>query len=380
VSSGALWSLVALCAPVDFLAHPRRIIVSALVAPQDRRARARRWYCPKVDGRGRFAPSPTGSLHLGGLATAIFAFASVKQRGGRLVLRVEDLDRPRVVPGALEEQLADLAYAGLSFDEGPDRGGQHGPYVQSERVPLYEAVLESLVRQGLVYACDCSRAEVRAAATVATEASAPHVGEDGPRYSGRCRDRVTPSPASAARPLRRTAALRLLTSAAPVTTRDRLRGELEEVVQESVGDFVLQRADGLFAYQLAVAVDDAAMEITEVVRGADLASSAGRQVYLMQLLGARPPEYLHLPLVVGEGGAKISKRDGGFAVRAYRDRGISGPDLVRAVAAAYGHPIDPREPAPLFALARSFDPRRWPIGAVPLDQLRRTIEGGRLAS
>lgn len=331
-----------------------------------------------MDPRGRFAPSPTGPLHLGGLATAIFAYASVKQRGGTLVLRVEDLDRPRVVAGALDDQLADLAYVGLRFDEGPDLGGHQGPYVQSERTPLYEAVLESLGRQGLVYACDCSRAEVRAAAAlavaaVATEASAPHAGEDGPRYSGRCRDRATTTGGEGGRPLRRAAALRLLTSSRPVTTRDRLRGELTETVEESVGDFVLRRADGLFAYQLAVAVDDAAMQITEVVRGADLASSAARQVYLMQLLGAAPPEYLHVPLVVGEGGAKISKRDGGFAVRAYRDRGVPGPALVRAVAAAYGHPLDPRDPAPLEALARSFDPRRWPTEAVPLDALRASL-------
>jgi glutamyl-tRNA synthetase len=316
-------------------------------------------------------------LHLGGLATAIFAYASAKQRAGALVLRVEDLDGPRVVAGALDEQLADLAYAGLVFDEGPGLGGQRGPYVQSERVALYEAVLDSLQRRGLVYACDCSRAEVRAATISPTEASAPHLGEEGPRYSGRCRDRI-PAAGMAARPLRRIGALRVLTSSAPVRIHDRLRGMLDEVVEESVGDFVLRRADGLFAYQLAVAVDDAAMGITEVVRGADLASSAGRQVHLMQLLGARAPEYLHVPLVVGEGGAKISKRDGGFAVRSYRDRGVSGSELVRAVAAAYGHPLPSREPRPLDALARSFDPRRWPSGGVPLEQLRLAIDRGKL--
>jgi glutamyl-tRNA synthetase len=312
--------------------------------------------------RGRFAPSPTGPLHLGGLATALFAYASVQQRGGALVLRVEDLDRARVVPGALEEQLADLAYAGLTFDERPSVG-LFGPYVQSERAPLYEAVLSSLEARGLVYACDCSRAEVRASIP-ASEANAPHAGEEGPRYAGTCRDRATLTPK---RPLRRAPALRLVTGPAPVTIHDRLRGELSESVLDTVGDFVLRRADGLFAYQLAVAVDDAAMRITEVLRGADLASSAGRQIYLMQLLG-------------GEGGAKISKRDGGFAVRVYRDRGVSGPALVRAVAEAYGHPIDPKEPAPLAALVRSFDPRRWPTGAVPLERIRQAIDRGTLAS
>jgi glutamyl-tRNA synthetase len=215
--------------------------------------------------RGRFAPSPTGDLHLGSAVAAAFCAAAVLQARGTLVLRVEDIDTPRVVSGQAERIAEDLAWLGIRFQEGPGIGGAVGPYVQSERQTLYETAIDRLAAQGLAYLCDCSRVEI------ARLASAPHVGDEGPRYPGICRDfGMRP------RAFRRPPAVRLAVphdTRAVVTTNDLVLGSRTENVADVTGDFVLRRGDGVFAYQLAVVVDDLAMGITDVVRGADLASS-----------------------------------------------------------------------------------------------------------
>jgi glutamyl-tRNA synthetase len=211
--------------------------------------------------RGRFAPSPTGELHLGSAATAVVCAAAAMRAGGALVLRMEDLDTPRVVAGAAEAILDDLRWLGLRWDEGPDVGGPSAPYAQSKRAPLYEAALADLARRGLTYLCDCSRAEI------ARVASAPHAGEEGPRYPGTCR-----AHGMRARAFKRSPAVRLAVPEGTITVHDRVLGPLSEDVARTTGDFVLRRGDGVFAYQLAVVADDLAMGITEVVRGADLAS------------------------------------------------------------------------------------------------------------
>lgn len=281
--------------------------------------------------RGRFAPSPTGALHLGSAAAAIFCAAAARAAGGALVLRMEDLDRDRVIPGCASAILDDLRWLGLRWDEGPDAGGPFGPYTQSERVALYEAALAHLEAQGLLFLCDCSRAEI------ARAASAPHAGEEGPRYPGTCR-------AHGMRPraFKRPPAVRLAVpddARARVTLEDRVLGPIVEDVWSVTGDFVLRRGDGVFAYQLAVVVDDLAMGVTEVVRGADLASSAPRQALLARLLGGEPPGFAHVPLLLGEGGERLAKRARGVPLADQRAQGVSPAALVRSIAAAYG--VDP---------------------------------------
>jgi glutamyl-tRNA synthetase len=303
-------------------------------------------YVEAVTYRGRFAPSPTGLLHLGSAATALFCAAAAFRRGGTLVLRMEDLDRDRVVAGAAEAILDDLRWLGLQWDEGPDVGGPARPYMQSERLPLYEAALGYLAEAGHTYLCDCSRAEI------ARAASAPHAGDDGPRYPGTCRPH-----GMRARAFRRPPAVRLAVpedDRAKVTVEDAVLGPLVEDVAAVTGDFVLRRGDGVFAYQLAVVADDLAMGITEVVRGADLASSAPRQALLARLLGGTPPRFAHVPLVVGEGGSRLAKRAPGVTLRDQRALGRDPADLARAIASAYRHPL-PEGAEPLAALARILD-------------------------
>ena len=271
--------------------------------------------------RGRFAPSPTGDLHAGSAATALIAWLSARTQGGGLTLRVEDIDRPRVVDGAEQRQLETLRWLGIDWDEGPDVGGPHEPYRQSERAAHYEAALATLAARDLLYYCDCSRAEI------ARIASAPHAGEDGPRYPGTCREHGL-----ATRPWKRPPALRLRVPERTITVNDALQGTVVQNVHDVVGDFVLKRGDGTYAYQLVVVVDDLAMQVTEVVRGADLMSSAPRQVLLATLLDGAPPAFAHLPLVLDADGRRLAKRDGADPVEDERRRGTP-PELVLAALA-----------------------------------------------
>jgi glutamyl-tRNA synthetase len=291
--------------------------------------------------RGRFAPSPTGELHLGSAASALVAWLAARAAGGRFILRVEDIDAPRVVPGMVERQLDDLRWLGLDWDEGPDVGGAHGPYVQSQRHERYEAALAELARRDLVYLCDCSRAEV------ARIASAPHAGEEGPRYPGLCR-----AEGMRARAWKRPPAVRLRVPEGTVVVHDRLQGELAQDVSAAVGDFVLKRGDGVYAYQLAVVVDDLAMGISEVVRGADLLSSAPRQALLARLLGCSAPGFAHVPLVVGVDGARLAKRSRGVPLRDQRESGRAPGALVALLARVLGLVAeDLREATPRELLA-----------------------------
>jgi glutamyl-Q tRNA(Asp) synthetase len=234
---------------------------------------------------GRFAPSPTGPLHFGSLVAAVGSYCLARRVGGKWLLRMEDLDPPRVVPGAADEILVTLEQLGLYWD---------GEIVwQSQRTEAYLEALSKLRDKGLVFECACSRKEILL--------SAPHPGEEGPIYPGTCR--------SGLRPGRKPRALRIVVPQEQVCFSDGVFGPLQQVLAEAVGDFVLRRADGLFAYQLAVVVDDAAAGVNQVVRGADLLSSTPRQIFLHACLGTPVPAYVHLPLVVGGDGKKISKRN-----------------------------------------------------------------------
>ena len=233
--------------------------------------------------RGRFAPSPTGPLHFGSLIAALGSYLDARHRQGEWHLRMEDLDPPREMPGAADLILRTLDSYGFEWD---------GPvWYQSRRHPAYEASIGILHQQGLVYHCACTRREIQAHA---------RTGIDGPVYPGTCRDGL---PAG-----RKARAIRIRTPDVSIRFEDRLQGTLSQQLGTEVGDFILRRTDGLYAYQLAVVVDDAAQGITDIVRGSDLLHSTLRQHYLQQLLNAPHPRYLHLPVAVNAAGEKLSKQ------------------------------------------------------------------------
>lgn len=281
--------------------------------------------------RGRYAPSPTGPLHLGNVRTALLAWLQTRLSGGTFVLRMEDLDRPRTVPGSAEQILDDLRWLGLDWDEGPDVGGPHGPYVQSERDALYAEALLQLEAQGRVFRCWCSRKDI------AEASSAPHGGS--PVYPGTCRD-LGPDEVAAVQAAKpgKMPAWRYRAEEGEIVVHDLLCGEYRQNLREEVGDFVLRRADGLFAYQLAVVVDDIAMGITDVVRGADLLESTPRQIALFRALGAPLPRFWHVPLMVDAAGARLSKRDGSESLQALRAAGWTPERVVGALATSLGWP------------------------------------------
>jgi len=307
--------------------------------------------------RGRFAPSPTGDLHLGGAYTALAAWLRVRAAGGKLVVRMEDLDPPRVVPGAADRILDDMEWLGLDWDEGPRVGGPFGPYVQSERLDRYNDVLDRLANVGVAYPCTCSRSEV------ARIASAPHLGEDGPVYPGLCRNPANRKPG-------RPAALRLAVPAggsSVVEFEDGCHGRLKEDVSRTVGDFVLRRADGLVAYQLAVVVDDLDMQITEVVRGDDLLSSTGRQILLARMLGGTPPAYVHLPVVLGPDGERLAKRHQarwkGTTISQLRSSGVLSTEILGRLAHALGLLLAPKPVSTSELISRTRSSTLHPAGS-----------------
>lgn len=326
--------------------------------------------------RGRWAPTPSGLLHVGSARTALVTWLSVRAQGGTLIWRLEDLDPPRTVPGTAEAALEDLAWLGLDWDEGPDQGGAYGPYCQSRRGTFYEDALARLAAAGRLFPCRRSRKELKqlaraphgaSPATMFDGAAAPLAG-DGPPYPAAWRpaaldaDWYRPTATGVAAD----AALRFRVADGVVTFEDGVYGRLYQDVAAQVGDVVLKRRDGLYAYQLAVVADDIAMEISEVVRGVDLLGSTPRQLQLIEALGGLRPRYVHLPLVLNSDGDKLSKRDGGLTLRALRQAGVEAPQLVGYLAYSLGlqeRPVAKRpgeliEPFRLDAVGR--DDWVWP--------------------
>ncbi len=288
---------------------------------------------------GRLAPSPTGALHLGNARTFLLAWLSVRSRGGTLLLRIEDIDGPRVKPGASEQALADLRWLGLDWDGEPSW--------QSQRLRLYRAAAERLVQQGLAYACVCTRKEVEEAA------SAPHEsGDDGPVYPGTCRGRFA-DVAAARAASGREPALRFRVEVGEVPFADGFRGPQRGAI---AGDFVVQKRDGGPAYQLAVVVDDCAQGVTEVLRADDLLPSTPRQLLLYRALGLEAPAFAHVPLVVGGDGLRLAKRHGDTSLQHLRARGVAAEAVVGYLAflsglRARGAHCRPHELLPGFTLA-----------------------------
>lgn len=277
---------------------------------------------------GRFAPSPTGDLHMGSLMAAVASYLSVKSRGGKWLLRIEDLDPPREIPGAAERIVADVARFGFEWD---------GPIVwQSQRHARYAEVLAYLQEQGRVYPCACSRSEVAAGGLR---------GVDGPIYPGYCRGGVQ-------KKVDRTA-WRLRVGNEEISFKDGIQGPLAQHLGDELGDFVLRRADGCWAYQLAVVVDDADFGITQVLRGADLLDSTPRQIYLQRQLGFAVPEYIHIPVIANLAGEKLSKQTLAPALR----QGNEVEQLLGALSLLW------QNPPPALRFATLFEVWAWALAS-----------------
>ena len=302
------------------------------------------------DYRGRLAPSPTGALHLGNARTFLIAWLRARSQNGTLVLRMEDLDHPKNKPGAAAAALEDLRWLGFDWDEGPDVGGPHAPYAQTARTAAYARVLEALKAKGLAYPCVCSRRDVESGQ------SAPHT-EEGLYYPGACRGRFADyAAARRALPDGRLPAWRFrVPEGETVRFEDAFYGTYEQDVSALSGDFVLARDPDGAGYMLAVVADDAAMGVTEVVRGDDLLSATPRQLLLYRALGLAPPAFLHVPLVVSEEGRRLAKRHGDTRICALREAGLPPEKIVGLLAwwcgwAAWGERVTLRDLLPRFDL------------------------------
>ncbi len=285
---------------------------------------------------GRFAPSPSGRMHLGNLWSALLAWLAARSQGGRMVLRLEDLDPDRCTQAWCDQVMEDLEWLGLTWD--------NEPVYQSKRTEAYHAAFAALEGRGLIYPCYCTRAERLAA-------SAPHRSDGAVVYDGRCR-RLTPQEREELSQTRRPA-WRVTVPEADVSFVDRIQGPFSQNLARECGDFILRRSDGVYAYQLAVVVDDAFMGVTQVVRGSDLLSSTPRQLWLQDQLSLPHPEYGHVPLLLSPDGRRLAKRDREQELGTLQSR-YSAPELVGLLACWAGlipepAPVTPEELLPLFS-------------------------------
>ena len=273
----------------------------------------------RANYRGRLAPSPTGFLHRGHAATFLAAQRRAREADGALVLRVEDLDRERCKPEFRAALIEDMRWLGLDWQEGPDVGGAYGPYLQSERLSFYREAWRRLAVSGMIYPCFCSRRDVERALV------APHAGEHEPVYPGTCRP-AEPTPVGG----KQTAGVNWRFRTTPgetVNFVDGFAGRQEFVAGRNFGDFVVWRRDDVPAYQLAVVVDDARTQISEVVRGADVLESTAQQWLVYRALDFDAPAFYHCPLVTDAQGVRLAKRAGAHSLRALREAGVNPADL-----------------------------------------------------
>lgn len=296
--------------------------------------------------RGRFAPTPSGRMHLGNILCALLAWLSVRAQNGVMLLRIEDLDPERCPLSYAKLLEDDLRWLGLDWDEGgldgPDKNGE--TCIQSLRTAHYEKALETLRKNVRLYPCFCSRAELHAA-------EAPHLSDGRVLYAGTCRA-LTPDEAEQKR-AGRSPAVRIAVPDQTIRFTDLCRGAYAENLAEECGDFILRRSDGVFAYQLAVTADDMEMGVTEVVRGADLLFSTARQIWLIEQLGGKPPVYGHIPLLLAPDGRRLSKRDADLDLTALKKR-FTAERILGMLAHLCGltetdAPVSARELVPLFS-------------------------------
>lgn len=308
-------------------------------------------------------------MHIGNARTALLAWLQARHAGGQFVLRMEDIDKPRSRPELARQMLADLRWLGLNWDEGPDVGGPCGSYVQSERLARYEAALAKLTADGWLYTCYCSRAELMAIA------SAPHgLAEEGPRYPGTCRH-LTPTQRAEKAATGKVPSLRFAMPDEPVCFTDGVAGS-QTAEPGAGGDFVVRRADGIIGYQLAVVVDDAAMGITDVLRGWDLLDSTPRQICLYRALGLSAPRFAHAPLLYGPDGQRLSKRHGSVTVAGMREGGAAPEQVVGYLAFLSGL-LDRPEAVAAADLIAGFDLGRVPTHPVIVTEANLALMAGR---
>lgn len=274
--------------------------------------------------KGRFAPSPTGYMHLGNLWIALLSYLSARRQNGTFLIRIEDIDTQRSKPKYSEALLDDLEWLGFDWDEGPRAKGTSGPYFQSERIGLYASILGKWQQNGRVYPCSCKRSRLQQIS------SAPHEHENRPLYDGHCRH--LPFYPNMLKPV----AWRLRTEETSIGFNDIYQGFVSETLIPERDDFVLRRGDGLYSYQLAVAVDDGAMGVTEVIRGYDLLGSTAGQIYLHRLLANEEPKYGHATLLMDQAQHRLSKRQGGITIRTLRDTGMSPEEILGRLAFSVG--------------------------------------------
>ena len=290
--------------------------------------------------RGRFAPTPSGRMHLGNLLAALLAWLDVRSNRGELVLRIEDLDQQRTSPAFAQQLMDDLRWLGLDWDE----GGLEPDYMQSRRTAYYEDAFRVLEGKGLVYPCYCTRTERMAA-------SAPHRDDGAVVYSGKCFHLTAGERAALERQGRRPA-WRVRCPDVEVALEDGNCGLYAENLARDCGDFIVRRSDGVFAYQLAVVVDDALMGVNHVVRGRDLLCSAPRQAWLHQVLGYEPPRFFHTPLLLAPDGRRLAKRDHDLDMGALRAR--YGPEELTGLLAVYAGLLDRPEKVTAKELVYQF--------------------------
>lgn len=275
---------------------------------------------------GRLAPSPTGAQHLGNARTYLLVYWSARKRGSNLILRIEDVDSPRVKPWATQQAIDDLRWLGIEWDEGPDIGGPSAPYIQTERIGLYQQALQKLIDAGRLFPCTCSRKDVEAAG------SAPHFEHEGKVYPGTCAGWQQGDPLPAAG----TYCWRFRAGDDSIEFDDLVLGRQACVPAEALGAFPVTQKNGHPSYQLAVVVDDGAMGVTEVVRGNDLVASTFRQIEIFRALELDVPRYAHVPLVRGDDGRRLAKRHGDTRLSHYRELGVPAAKIVSWAARTAG--------------------------------------------